>query len=240
MLQFNSGLTPNSIMDAPVHCRSDAYWTFCHEIEQLDCSRGLLNSVVAISMHFLPNTEARTVQLEIDEIADEISSRVSSGYPRALAAHLHHVLFEELGFHGDTNNYFNPRNSFLPHVLESKEGLPITLTIIYKLIAERIGLRVDGISTPGHFLARLHVEDDSMIVDPFFGGQVLNAEQVADRVALTTGQREVISIDQLHSATNRQWVARVLANLIHIYSMQGCPQSIAALSELYDALKVTY
>ena len=79
-----------------------------------------------------------------------------------------------------------------------------------------------------------------MIVDPFFRGDVLNSEQVADRVALTTGQREVVPVDQLPSATNRQWVARVIANLIHIYSMQGCPQSIAAMSELYDALKVTY
>ena len=227
-------------MDVPVHCRSEAYRTFCQEIEHLDESQGLLNAVVAVAMHFLPNTEVRTVNLEVDEIADRILSRVSSGSPRALAAHLHDVLFDELGFHGDANNYFNPRNSFLPYVLESKQGLPITLTIIYKLVAERIGLAVDGISSPGHFLARLHVGEDSMIVDPFFGGDVLNSEQLADRVALTTGQREVIPVDRLPSATNRQWVARVIANLIHIYSMQGCPQSIAAMSELYDALKVTY
>lgn len=227
-------------MDVPVHCRSEAYWTFCREIEQLDTSQGLLNAVVAVSMHFLPNAEVRSVQLEIDEISSRILSRVPSGHPRALAAHLHDVLFEELGFHGDAKNYFNPRNSFLPHVLESKQGLPITLTIIYKLVAERIGLKVDGISSPGHFLARLHAGGDSMIVDPFFRGDVLNSEQVADRVALTTGQREVVPVDQLPSATNRQWVARVIANLIHIYSMQGCPQSIAAMSELYDALKVTY
>jgi len=227
-------------MDVPVHCRSEAYWTFCREIEQLDTSQGLLNAVVAVSMHFLPNAEVRSVQLEIDEISSRILSRVPSGNPRALAAHLHDVLFEELGFHGDAKNYFNPRNSFLPHVLESKQGLPITLTIIYKLVAERIGLKVDGISSPGHFLARLHVGGDSMIVDPFFRGDLLNSEQVADRVALTTGQREVVPVDQLPSATNRQWVARVIANLIHIYSMQGCPQSIAAMSELYDALKVTY
>ena len=150
------------------------------------------------------------------------------------------VLFDELGFHGDANNYFNPRNSFLPYVLESKQGLPITLTIIYKLVAERIGLEVDGIRSPGHFLARLRVGEDLMIVDPFFGGDVLNSEELADRVALTTGQREVVPVDRLPSATNRQWVARFIANLIHIYSMQGCPQSIAAMSELYDALKVTY
>ena len=227
-------------MDTPIHCRSEAYWTFCNEIEGLESSQALLNAVVAVSMHFLPNTELRTVQLNIDEIAERVSSRVSSGYPRALSAHLHHVLFEELGFHGDTNNFFNPRNSFLPHVLETKQGLPITLTIIYKLVAEQIGLQVDGISTPGHFLARLHVGDDQMIVDPFFGGNILDKEQVADRVAMTTGHREVVELEALPTATNRQWVARVLANLIHIYSMQGCPQSIAAMSELYDVLKVTY
>ncbi|MBA61060.1 MAG: hypothetical protein CMJ76_01730 [Planctomycetaceae bacterium] len=227
-------------MDAPIHCRSDAYWTFCHEIEDLESSQGLLNAVVAVAMHFVPNTEVHSVQNEIEEIAERILLRVPSGYPRALAAHLHQVLFDDLGFHGDTNNYFNPRNSFLPHVLRSKQGLPITLTIIYKLVAERIGLQVDGINTPGHFLARLHVEDDSMIIDPFFRGNVLNAEEVADRIAMTTGQCDVVPIDQLPTATNRQWIARVLANLIHIYSMQGCPQSIAAMSELYDVLKVTY
>ncbi len=227
-------------MDAPIHCRSEAYWTFCDEIERLDSSEALLNAAVAISMHFLPNAKVRTAQLDIAEIADLITERVSSGKPRALAAHLHHVMFDELGFHGDTNNYFNPRNSFLPHVLESKQGLPISLAIIYKLVAERIGLAVEGINTPGHFLARLHVGDDQMVVDPCFGGHILDKQQVAERVALTTGQRDVVELSALPTATNRQWVARILANLIHIYSMQGCPQSIAAMSELYDVLKVTY
>ena len=79
-----------------------------------------------------------------------------------------------------------------------------------------------------------------MVVDPFFGGHILDKQQVAERVALTTGQRDVVELSALPTATNRQWVARILANLIHIYSMQGCPQSIAAMSELYDVLKVTY
>ena len=85
-------------MDAPIHCRSEAYWTFCQEIEHLDCSQGLLNSVVAVSMHFAPNNEVRSVQREIAEIGDRILERVPSRYPRALAAHLHQVLFEDLGF----------------------------------------------------------------------------------------------------------------------------------------------
>ncbi len=80
------------------------------------------------------------------------SSRVSSGNPKALIARLHQVLFDERGFTGNADDYYAPENSYLPCVLESRRGIPVTLSLIYKSVAQRVGLSARGINTPAHFL----------------------------------------------------------------------------------------
>ena len=227
-------------MDVPVYCRQEAFDAFVSEVGRLETSEGLTNAVVAIAMHFDPDACTRHVNLELDDIAGVIQGRVSSGSSRAKMAHLHQVLFEELGFRGDTENYFDPRNSFLPNVLECKRGMPITLSLVYKLVAERIGLRVCGLNTPGHFLVRLKTEDEQMIVDPFFGGELLSPTEVSARILQVTGSKEMAAESDYETVTHRQWVARILANLIHIFSIESRPEEIAAVSELYDVLKVAY
>ena len=91
-------------------------------------------------------------------------------------AHLHDVLFDVVGFVGNVDDYYNPANSYLPNVLRTRRGLPITLVLIYKCVAEQLGLTVRGINSPGHFLASVRndsaaaasTKDSSwMYVDPW-------------------------------------------------------------------------
>src|SRR5207253_2280148 len=92
--------------------------------------------------------------------------------------------------------YYSPANSYLPEVLRTRRGLPITLVLIYKCVAERIGLEVQGINSPGHFLAAVRRGERNknaekrggwMYVDPFYGGELLNRDDVCRRIAETTG-----------------------------------------------------
>jgi regulator of sirC expression with transglutaminase-like and TPR domain len=84
----------------------------------------------------------------------------------------HRYLFAEAGFRGNEEDYYNPLNSCLNHVLESHGGIPITLSVIYMEIARRLGVKVDGIGAPGHFLVRLDEDGDEYYIDPFRRGQI--------------------------------------------------------------------
>ena len=105
-------------------------------------------------------------------VADTVRARVRGTQPQALLAHLHDVLFDEEGFQGNTDDYYNVNNSYLPVVLQSKQGLPITLSLLYKAVAERLGLKVWGIGLPGHFICGLNADGSQMLIDPFSGGRL--------------------------------------------------------------------
>ena len=227
-------------MQNPIYCSQSAFELFVSQIGQLETDAGICNAVTAIAMHFDRGVSPQVVALELDDIANQVCNRVVSGSSRALTAHLHQVLFEELGFRGNTENYFDPKNSFLPYVLERKCGIPITLALVYKLVAGRCGLDVVGLNTPGHFLVRLNLENERMIVDCFCGGELLSAHEVSSRAMMMTGCQELADSAVIEVATHRQWVTRILANLIHAFSLENRPKDIAAVSELHDVLKVAY
>jgi regulator of sirC expression with transglutaminase-like and TPR domain len=227
-------------MYSPSFCNQTAFDLFVTEIEQIETDAGICNAVTAIAMHFDPLVRPQLVALKLDDIANQVTNRVVSGSSRALTAHLHHVFFDEMGFRGNTENFFDPKNSFLPSVLEFQCGIPITLALVYKLVAGRCGLVVDGLNTPGHFLARLTFENECMIVDCFSGGKLLSEDEVIARGMKMTGGGSMAESAVIEVATHRQWVARILANLIHTFTLENRRDDIAAVSELYDVLKLAY
>ena len=118
-------------------------------------------------MHAMDDVELPGVDERLEVLAERVRAGARSGRPLAVLAHLHDVLFDRERFCGDTQNYYSPLNSYLPVVLENRRGLPIILAVIYKAVAERVGLRVEGINSPGHFLARVFVDGKWIIIDPF-------------------------------------------------------------------------
>src|SRR5205814_9053557 len=131
-----------------------------------------------------------------------IRSRVRGHQPQAVLAHLHEYLFEQKKFRGNTDDYYNPHNSYLPSVLESKQGLPITLSLIYKLVAERLGLRCWGVGLPGHFLAGLDLSGSMMFIDPFDQARALSPDEAHDRMRETFCQQLEWSYAVPHPSTN--------------------------------------
>ncbi len=199
-------------------------------------SDGLLMAAVALSMHQLDDVSPRAIDQTLWDYAQMVRSRVRSSSPSARLAHLHDLLFDQIGFVGNSDDYYNPMNSYLPAVLQTHQGMPITLSLIYKIVAERAGLHVMGINAPIHFLAAVQYEDKIMLVDPFFSGRVLSREEAFDRIEQAAG-RAVPRVDQmLPPATHRQWIARILQNLITIFQHTHDREKLDAIMELRGVL----
>jgi regulator of sirC expression with transglutaminase-like and TPR domain len=148
---------------------------------------------------------------------------------------LNRYMFEELGFHGATEDYYDPRNSFLNDVLARRTGIPITLAIVYMSLGRGIGLRLEGVSFPGHFLVRCPVHDGTAILDPYHKGASLGIPDLQKRLAPVQGKApsraEVAAL--LAPARAREILARLLRNLRGIYMhYRQLPQALSATSRI--------
>ena len=161
----------------PQCCPAQAFTLLAKQLAHLESPEGLLNGAVAIAMHRMGEVDVGQIEQTLQSYVDTVRSRVRGSQPQALLAHLHEFLFEELGFTGSTDDYYDPTNSYLPAVLENKRGLPITLSLIYKIVAERLGMDVWGVGLPGHFLVGMNFEGTRTLIDPFCGGQLVTEEE---------------------------------------------------------------
>ncbi|MBI4868546.1 MAG: tetratricopeptide repeat protein [Candidatus Wallbacteria bacterium] len=158
----------------------------------------------------------------IDGMADAIRSRLPRG-ARAdrITSEMNRYLFEELGLKGNAADYYDPRNSFLNDVIDRKLGIPITLCILYMEVGRRLGVRLDGISFPGHFLVKLRLPDGDLILDPYHRGMVLDEDalqrQIDEALSPLPPAEERVQ-KWLVSATKRDVLARMLRNLKAIYT----------------------
>ncbi len=221
----------------PEHCRPEAYRLFAEQMPVIETTDGLMRAAVAISIHALDDVVPRRIDERLEQLAERVRSRVKRRQVDALMAHLHQVLFEEEGFAGNSADYYQPLNSYLPVVLETRRGIPITLSLVYKAVADRVGLRVEGINSPAHFLVRVRTNGGWTIVDPFYGGAVLNRDEAFQRIESVLGQPIPRSPKLLKPATHPQWLSRMLANLQNIFAVQGHRDDAAAMNELQSLLK---
>jgi regulator of sirC expression with transglutaminase-like and TPR domain len=230
----------------PAYCHPAAYAAFEREMPQLESSTEcLFRAACAITLHDRPDTEIDRAWNAIKVLGTTVNNRVRSPDPQAKLAHLHDVLFDVVGFRGNNEDYYNPANSYVPEVLETHRGLPITLVLIYKCVAEEIGLEARGINSPGHFLASVLCPEPGrstgdgkqwMYVDPFYGGELLTQTDVFNRISESTGRRDPPSAAWLSVATHKQWLTRMLHNLQAIFAQTGRERDLFAMQELQELL----
>lgn len=133
---------------------------------------------------------------------------------------LNHYLFDELGFSGNSDDFYDPRNSFLNEVIERRVGIPITLGVVYIEIGRRIGLGLHGISFPGHFLVKCALRDGIVVLDPYSRGVSLDADELQQRLRAAGSPGDVdgaILAHLLGAASNKEVLGRMLRNLKGIY-----------------------
>lgn len=215
---------------------------------QLSGTDALVAGSVAIAMHEMPEATVATVQGQLDAIANTIRSRFRSDSIHATLAHAHAVLFEELGFDGSTPltaalaeglsvGSNDPLDSYLPAVLDRKRGLPILIALVYKLVLERLDVPVHGLNTPGRFLVGVEVDDSIMVVDPAFAGRVLTAREVFQIMVGDSVPRELPAEAPLPVANHREWLQRMLRNLMGVFGARNRPTEFAAMVELKNLLE---
>jgi regulator of sirC expression with transglutaminase-like and TPR domain len=136
---------------------------------------------------------------------------------RALAG----TLFDELGFRGNTDDYYDPRNSFLAEVLVRKVGIPISLSVLYLEVARRLGIPAAGVAFPGHFLVRVDHGGEPLILDPFGGGAALDRSALQALLTRASGPDARLDDVSLAPTPKRAILIRMLNNLAAIYGRTG-------------------
>lgn len=207
---------------------------FYQEIHQPEAQINLEKAALYIAQEAYPNLEVDKYLDILDMIAQEIRDRLpSEPYPLKILQTINHHLYEDLKFVGNTADYYDPRNSFLNDVLDRRTGIPITLSVVYLAVAERIDFPMVGIGMPGHFLIRPVQEDMEIFVDPFHQGEILFPQDCRDRLTQLYGQPIEMQPQFLAAVTTRQLLARMLTNLKGVYLNQGkLHQALAAIERI--------
>jgi len=177
-----------------------------------------------------PKLDVSAYLHELDALAESARERLQGARDSAeRIARLNRFLFVEAGFHGDRNDYYHPRNSYLNEVLERRCGIPITLSLVYLSIAARLDLAVRGVGFPGHFLLKW-LGDPETLVDPF-EGKPLSVEDCERRLHALGEPMPLQPELHLRAASSREILARLLGNLKQIFLSQGDFEQALAQSE---------
>ena len=180
----------------------------------------LAEAALLIAGHGYPDLNVAAYLSRIEELAYMLRLRIDEddSIPERISA-LNQFLFGELGFAANSDDYYDPRNSFLNEVLERRTGIPITLSVIYMELGRKVGLPLQGVSFPGHFLVKCAVPEGAVVLDPYSGGISLGLPDLQKRLREVQGGEvsRAIVAELLVSASNKDIIVRLLHNLKAIY-----------------------
>lgn len=199
----------------------------------------LLEAAVSVALDDHPTLDVQAVLSEVDRLAARLRARLpDDAAPLRRLRYLHRYFFEELGFGGNLNDYYDPANSHIHRVLETRRGIPITLSLLYCELATQLGLTARGVSFPGHFLIKLRMPQGEVVLDPFTG-RSLSRDDLEERLQ-PYRRRQGLEGDFdtplglfLQAAPARDVLARLLRNLKEIHrSQEDWPRLLAVQQRL--------
>ena len=198
--------------------------------EQIDLGRAALT----LALPEYPALDIAAYLGRINDLALEVAERAGADADafRTIAA-LNFVLFARHGFRGNRDDYYDPKNSFLNQVIERKTGIPITLSVLYMEVAERVGLTVDGVGFPGHFMVQVQADGNEIVIDPFNSGDIKTEEELTAMLRQMYGGKLGFRSEFLAPVTKRQILTRMLTNLKAIYAKANdMAKTLAVLDRL--------
>jgi regulator of sirC expression with transglutaminase-like and TPR domain len=218
---------------------SGALEPFAELLRREDAGIDLARACLQIAEDAYPGLDVDGYVGEIERFAKRLRARVAIGAgPEDRVIALNEFLFADLGFSGNADDYYDPRNSYLNEVIDRRKGIPITLAVLYLEIGRRIELPLQGVSFPGHFLVRLPLRGGTLVLDPFAGGAPQSADDLRERLqrviprALGVGEPGGVAVADLpleqflEAASNRQILARLLRNLKGVYRERDKPERL--------------
>jgi serine protease Do len=203
------------------------------ELDQDESSIDLFHAALLIARLDSEEVDVEAYRRQFARLADECTGRLpADADDEARLKAVNDYLFVEGGFHGSRGDYYNRRNSYVNEVLDDREGLPITLSVVYIELARRAGLDVVGVGLPGHFVVEFRPKQGvPRIIDVFEQGESLTREQVDERVRGFTGQPP--TAEQLRPVDKRAILVRIVRNL---QSIAGRRQDLPGVMRYLDAI----
>jgi regulator of sirC expression with transglutaminase-like and TPR domain len=178
----------------------------------------LAQAALLMACEEYPDLDVPRYLRRVDSLARAVAARLDDAPgPLSAVRALSGLLFDEEGFRGNLEDYYDPRNSFLNDVLDRRTGIPITLSTLYIEVGRRAGLPVEGVGLPGHFVVRVK----GILVDPFHGGAVLSEQDCQKRLDRVYGGRLRLDDSMLAPCERKAILARTLRNLKAIYTKAG-------------------
>ena len=198
---------------------TDPYLEFRQAVDRPEESIDLGRAALTIALPEYPELDCLDFLRRIDSFALEVCERCGSNADafRSIAA-LNLVLFSQHGFHGNRDAYYEPDNSFLHRVIERKTGIPITLSVLYIEVAQRVGLSISGVGFPGHFLVKTSIDDHEVVIDPFNGGEIKSPNDLDRMLREMYGGKVGLRREYLAPVSKKHILQRMLANLKGIYA----------------------
>ena len=178
----------------------------------------LAEAALLIAAEEYPSLDVDLYLGRLNLIANSVRDRITDDDDaEQVISALNFTLFDELGFRGNRESYYDPRNSFLNQVIERRLGIPITLTVVYMEVARRIGFAVYGVGLPSHFIAGHAGEAGEIYIDPFNQGRVLGRAGVEEMFSELSGGAIELKEEYLSPVKAKQIITRMLSNLLNIY-----------------------
>jgi regulator of sirC expression with transglutaminase-like and TPR domain len=189
----------------------------------------LARAALLIASEEYPGLDILRYVAKLEAMAAAVRARTAGTEdPLAKIAQLNRYLFGERGFQGNAEDYYDPRNSFLNEVIDRRLGIPITVSVIYIEVARRIGLPLQGVGMPGHFIVKHPGPEEDIYIDPFNRGRLLSREACEELVQQIYGEPVPFQETFLATVSKKQILSRLLSNLKAIYIQRQ--QYLKALS----------
>ena len=198
--------------------QSDAIRLFGEMVSRREEEIELAKAALLFAKEEYPDLDIDVYLRKLDLMAEEIKSRVGHNTsPYFLITEINNYLFKEEGFRGNEDDYYDPKNSFLNDMLDRKTGIPITLSLLYMEIANRLGLTLLGVGFPGHFIVKYSGIEGEILVDPFNKGRILSNKDCKEILDRIYGGRMQFHSEFLQPVTKKEILSRMLHNLKGIY-----------------------
>ncbi|MDB9529164.1 transglutaminase-like domain-containing protein [Oscillatoria sp. CS-180] len=207
---------------------------FIEAVQKPDEAINLATAALYIAQEEYPELDCGAYLHRLDDMATALRERLpQEAYPLKIIRAINEYLFESQGFVGNNQAYYDPRNSFLNQVLDRRTGIPITLSLVYLELAQRIDFPMAGVGMPGHFLVRPTVEEMAIFVDAFHKGEILFEDDCRNRIRQMYGKSARMLPQHLEPISSKRFLARMLTNLKVIYlQQQDIGRALAAIDRI--------
>lgn len=198
----------------------------------------LEEAVFLISMYGYPDVNIDNYRMILDKMAMDIEKRIDDrGYIDHTTVDtiniINEYLFVERGFYGNSDNYYDPDNSYINKVLDKKIGIPVSISVLYILLAKRLNLPIFGVNLPSHFIIKYQDSTEEFFIDPFNKGIVISRDEVIEFLEkLGLDEEEFNHIPYLKIAEDKEIIKRVLANLLNVFEKEKDETKIEQIKKL--------